>query len=163
MPPGHRPRCTVRDGSAAARYASRRRAFSRTIALRSVRHAPALCHLDMNRLDLVRREADSILLRLAAGLLGRLGSFSRAEIDVIAHAIARHSDKAAVDGPLDGLLKDADVAHHWLYDPALPALRYRTPSVARDCVRRSHSDPNGVSPQSALRPQRTEGFLRSSS
>ena len=58
--------------------------------------------------------------RLAAGLLARLGTFSRTEIDLISGAIARHSDKASVDGPMDELLKDADVLQHWLYDPSLP-------------------------------------------
>lgn len=58
--------------------------------------------------------------RLASRLLERVGSFSLEEVETIAHAIARHSDKEAVDGPFDELLKDADVLQHWLYDPAQP-------------------------------------------
>lgn len=56
----------------------------------------------------------------ASALLGRLGMFSGDEIAAVTHAIARHSDKDAADGPMDEFLKDADVLHHWLYNPALP-------------------------------------------
>jgi HD superfamily phosphodiesterase len=57
--------------------------------------------------------------RLASRTLEQSGLFSKDEIEVITHAIARHSDKAAVDGPMGELLKDADVAQHWLYNPSL--------------------------------------------
>jgi uncharacterized protein len=58
--------------------------------------------------------------QLALGLLHPLGIFSHEEIEAITRAIARHSDKAAIDEPMAELLKDADVTHHWLYDPSLP-------------------------------------------
>ncbi len=59
--------------------------------------------------------------QLASGFLAGLQVFSQEEIATITHAIARHSDKASVDEPMDELLKDADVFHHWLYDPTLAA------------------------------------------
>ncbi len=58
--------------------------------------------------------------QLASQLLEQSGLFSEEEIRTIARAIARHSDKAAIDEPMAELLKDADVAHHWLYNPSLP-------------------------------------------
>jgi uncharacterized protein len=78
--------------------------------------------------------------RLASQLLERLGGFSREEVDLISHAIERHSDKASVDGPMDELLKDADVLHHWLYNPTLPAqashaARRETASGDRTAIR----------------------------
>lgn len=64
--------------------------------------------------------------RLAERLLGCLGLFSADEVATIVHAIARHSDKDETDGPMDELLKDADVLQHWLYNPALPPSRHVT-------------------------------------
>ncbi len=69
--------------------------------------------------DHARRSAEA-----ASALLGRLGTFSDDEIAVVARAIARHSDKDAIDGPMDEILKDADVLQHWLYNPALPPSRH---------------------------------------
>ena len=39
------------------------------------------------------------------------------ETDVICAAIWHHDSKAEVDGPMDEILKDADVIDHSLYDP----------------------------------------------
>jgi uncharacterized protein len=61
---------------------------------------------------------------LAAQLLERLDLLTKKEIQTVARAIARHSDKEKVDEPLDELLKDADVLQHWLYNPALPQSRH---------------------------------------
>jgi HD superfamily phosphodiesterase len=44
--------------------------------------------------------------------------FSPAENEAICTAISHHSDKAATHGPLDELLKDADVLQHYLCNPA---------------------------------------------
>jgi HD superfamily phosphodiesterase len=56
----------------------------------------------------------------ASLLLETLGLFSRDEIAEVTRTIARHSDKAPVGTSMDELLKDADVFHHWLYNPSLP-------------------------------------------
>ncbi len=58
--------------------------------------------------------------RLAERMLERLALFSPDEVATITHAIARHSDKDAINEPMDELLKDADALQHWLYDPSLP-------------------------------------------
>ena len=62
--------------------------------------------------------------RLAERMLERLALFSPDEVATITHAIARHSDKDAINEPMDELLKDADVLQHWLYNPALPQSRH---------------------------------------
>lgn len=54
---------------------------------------------------------------MARALLQELGSFQEDEIAAVCTAIARHSDKQTVHGPLDEVLKDADVLQHMLYDP----------------------------------------------
>jgi len=63
---------------------------------------------------------------LAGQLLHQLGLFPDAETQIITCAVARHSDKATLDGPMDELLKDADVLQHWLYNPSLPQSRHVT-------------------------------------
>jgi uncharacterized protein len=52
-------------------------------------------------------------------ILTELASFSPEEIDLICHAISRHTDKQSVNSDLDELLKDADVFQHYLYNPSL--------------------------------------------
>ena len=42
------------------------------------------------------------------------------EIETIATAIAKHSDKQAIHEPYDELLKDADVMSHCFYNPDFP-------------------------------------------
>ena len=54
---------------------------------------------------------------MARTLLMELGLFREDEISAVCTAIARHSDKQTVHGPLDEVLKDADVLQHMLYDP----------------------------------------------
>lgn len=63
----------------------------------------------------------------AAGLLQRSG-FAPADADVVCQAIRRHSDKAAIDGPYEECLKDADVLAHWLTEPGKA---FEPPKVAR--------------------------------
>jgi HD superfamily phosphodiesterase len=63
----------------------------------------------------------------AAAFLQRAG-FSAEQSGVVCHAISRHSDKAAMDGPYDECLKDADVLAHWLADPGKA---FEPPKVAR--------------------------------
>jgi 5'-deoxynucleotidase YfbR-like HD superfamily hydrolase len=56
----------------------------------------------------------------AERILTELGGFCQDEIAAVCDAIARHSDKEAVDGDLAELLKDADVFQHYLYNPEFP-------------------------------------------
>lgn len=54
---------------------------------------------------------------MAERILGQTGIFTEEEIGKITSAIRFHSDKKDVDGPLEEILKDADVLQHCLYDP----------------------------------------------
>ncbi len=54
----------------------------------------------------------------AKDLLRAMKGFSEDEIAQICTAISRHDDKHQVDGPLDEVLKDADVIHHTMHDPS---------------------------------------------
>ena len=53
---------------------------------------------------------------LARGILEELGQTSADETDLICSAIYHHDDKLVVDGPMDEVLKDADVMHHCMKD-----------------------------------------------
>lgn len=68
---------------------------------------------------------------LARRILGEVGGWTPAEIDAVAEAISRHSDKAAIDDDLSELLKDADVLQHYLYHPALEQPPGRVQRLAR--------------------------------
>ena len=57
---------------------------------------------------------------LAREILCGLGLTTEEETEAIAHAIYCHDDKAVTDGPLEELLKDADVIHHCLNDASKP-------------------------------------------
>ena len=54
---------------------------------------------------------------MARNILESLSIFSEEEKDIICSAIYNHSDKSNVHGPLDEILKDADVMQHVLYNP----------------------------------------------
>lgn len=54
---------------------------------------------------------------MAGQMLDALNLFNPDERNAICTAIYHHSDKAIVHGPLDELLKDADVMQHVLYNP----------------------------------------------
>ena len=54
---------------------------------------------------------------MARDILDPLELFSEEEKNLICAAIYHHSDKANVHGPLDEILKDADVMQHVLYNP----------------------------------------------
>ena len=62
----------------------------------------------------------------ARKLLEKLAITTPEETDVICAAIRHHDSKAEVDGPLDEILKDADVIDHSLSDPtkAVKALEF---------------------------------------
>lgn len=57
---------------------------------------------------------------IARNILSTLGTYSNEEIDIIAVAISRHSDKRVVNEPYDELLKDADVMDHCFYNFDFP-------------------------------------------
>jgi len=52
----------------------------------------------------------------AHNILNRLALTTASETEAICTAISRHDDKQAVDGPLEEVLKDADVMHHCMND-----------------------------------------------
>ena len=53
---------------------------------------------------------------LAREILGSLKLTTAEETETICSAIFHHDDKQVVDGPMDELLKDADVIHHCMND-----------------------------------------------
>ena len=53
----------------------------------------------------------------AREILEKLEITTEEETDMICSAIRHHDSKAETDGPLDEVLKDADVLHHSLGDP----------------------------------------------
>ena len=57
---------------------------------------------------------------MAREILLRNGLAKSVEIDIICSAIYHHDDKLIKDGPLDEVLKDADVMHHTFNDLAKP-------------------------------------------
>ena len=57
---------------------------------------------------------------LAREILGKLGFTTPEETDIICSAIYHHDDKATIDGPMDELLKDADVIDHCFKDASKP-------------------------------------------
>ena len=54
----------------------------------------------------------------ARKILTDLGITSEEETKIICSAIRHHDSKADIDSPMDEILKDADVLHHSLGDPA---------------------------------------------
>lgn len=57
---------------------------------------------------------------LARDILRELKLTDEAETDMICSAIYHHGDKHVVDGPMDEVLKDADVIHHCMNDISKP-------------------------------------------
>lgn len=57
---------------------------------------------------------------LARTILDELNLTTEEETDRICSAIWHHDDKAVVDAPFDEVMKDADVIHHTMNDPAKP-------------------------------------------
>ena len=55
---------------------------------------------------------------MARDILNSLSIFSDDEINLICAAIYNHSDKSMIHGPIDEILKDADVMQHILYNPS---------------------------------------------
>ncbi len=57
---------------------------------------------------------------LARSILDKLELTTSEETDIICSAIYHHDDKAAIDSPMDELLKDADVIDHCFKDSSKP-------------------------------------------
>ena len=57
---------------------------------------------------------------IAGEILRELGLTNAEETEVICSAIYHHDDKLVVDGPMDEVLKDADVIHHCMNDLSKP-------------------------------------------
>ena len=57
--------------------------------------------------------------------------FSEEEIDMISHAIYRHSDKDEVDSPFDEVLKDADALQHFLIMPLVAPAPHEAGRVSK--------------------------------
>ena len=53
---------------------------------------------------------------LARNILSDLELTNEQETEMICSSIYHHDDKASVDGPMDEVLKDADVIHHCMND-----------------------------------------------
>lgn len=57
---------------------------------------------------------------LARNILRELRLTDEGETDIICSAIYHHDDKLVTDGPMDEVLKDADVIHHCMSDLSKP-------------------------------------------
>lgn len=57
---------------------------------------------------------------LAREILQKLDLTTEEETEIICSAIYHHDDKQSKDGPMDELLKDADVISHTMHDPTKP-------------------------------------------
>ena len=57
---------------------------------------------------------------IAGEILRELGLTNAEETEAICSAIYHHDDKLVVDGPMDEMLKDADVIHHCMNDLSKP-------------------------------------------
>lgn len=69
----------------------------------------------------------------ARKLLEKLEITTPEETDVVCAAIWHHDDKAEVDGPLDEILKDADVLDHSLSDPTKEVKPHEQARYAKLC------------------------------
>ena len=81
-----------------------------------------LRHLDGEICQIMAMLHDlAVYAELAEQLLKKESSFTAAQIQLITHAIAVHSDKQLKDdSPYAELLKDADVLAHYFYNPQIP-------------------------------------------
>ena len=76
----------------------------------------------------------------ARKLLEKLAITTPEETDVICAAIWHHDSKAEVDGPMDEILKDADVIDHSLSDPTKEVKPYEQVRYAKLCGELGFSD-----------------------
>ena len=71
---------------------------------------------------------------LAREILGKLGLTNEEETEAICSAIYHHDDKLVVDGPMDEVLKDADVIHHCMNDLSKPIKEKEQVRYEKLCV-----------------------------
>ena len=71
---------------------------------------------------------------LAEKLLSKLGLTTPEETEIICSAIRHHGSKAEVHGPMDEILKDADVIHHSLGDPTKEVKPHEQARYAKLCA-----------------------------
>ena len=71
---------------------------------------------------------------LARKVLDELKLTDAAETDMICSAIYHHDDKLVVDGPMDEVLKDADVIHHCMNDLSKPVKEKEQARFDKLCV-----------------------------
>ena len=76
----------------------------------------------------------------ARKMLEKLAITTPEETDVICAAILHHDNKAEVDGPLDEILKDADVIDHSLSDPTKEVKPHEQVRYAKLCGELGFSD-----------------------
>ena len=69
----------------------------------------------------------------ARKLLTKLALTTDTETEVVCSAIGHHDNKDAVDGPMDEILKDADVLHHSLGDPTKAVKPHEQARYAKLC------------------------------
>ena len=77
---------------------------------------------------------------LARTILARLDVTTEQETDVICAAIRNHDGKAEVDGPLDEILKDADVIDHSLSDPTKEVKAHEAARFGKLCAELGFAD-----------------------
>ena len=70
----------------------------------------------------------------AGKLLAKLAITTPEETEIICSAIRHHGSKAAVDGPMDEILKDADVIDHSLSDPTKEVKEHEKERYAKLCA-----------------------------
>lgn len=68
---------------------------------------------------------------LASEILLKSGLFAPHEIESVSNAISNHGRKNHTDGASDELLKDADVLHHYFYNPFLPPIGKEIPRIKK--------------------------------
>ena len=78
--------------------------------------------------------------RLAEQILTEMDTFSSEEIEIICIAIRNHDDKAVTGAPMEEILKDADVLHHCLADPAKEIKEHEKDRYKRLCEEIGLSD-----------------------
>ena len=77
----------------------------------------------------------------AGKLLKKMELTSPEETDIICSAIWHHSDKDVLDSPMDEVLKDADVLHHSLDDPAREVKEHEKERYLKLCSEFGMEDP----------------------
>ena len=76
----------------------------------------------------------------ARKLLEKLAITTPEETDVICAAIGHHDSKAETDGPMDEILKDADVIDHSLSDPTKEVKAHEVARFGKLCAELGFAD-----------------------